>query len=108
MEGHIDSLVVAVWRLSRRWKVKTLLAGPSPTSPMERRLPTPPYTQGFRIFMPIQRQHKEREHLINCCIIPLQDGMIGYLKREGGTRALHLVSMSMFMQASASMAPHTV
>jgi len=38
--GHIDILVVAV-RLSRRWKVKTLLAGPSPTSPMKRRLPTP-------------------------------------------------------------------
>ncbi len=27
--------------LSRRWKVKTLLAGPSPTSPMRRRLPNP-------------------------------------------------------------------
>ncbi len=39
--GHIDILVVAVRRLSRRWKVKTLLAGPSPTSPMKRRLPTP-------------------------------------------------------------------
>jgi len=24
-----------------RWKVKTLLVGPSPTSPMRRRLPTP-------------------------------------------------------------------
>ena len=34
-------LVVAVRRLSRRWKVKTLLAGLSPTSPMKRRLPTP-------------------------------------------------------------------
>jgi len=34
-------LVVAVRRLSRRWKVKTLLAGSSPTSPMRRRLPTP-------------------------------------------------------------------
>jgi len=34
-------LVVVVRRLSRRWKVKTLLAGPSPTSPMRRRLPTP-------------------------------------------------------------------
>jgi hypothetical protein len=33
--GHIDILVVAVRRLSRRWKVKTLLAGPSPTSPMK-------------------------------------------------------------------------
>jgi len=31
--GHIDILVVAVRRLSRRWKVKTLLAGP--TSPMK-------------------------------------------------------------------------
>jgi len=39
--GHIDILVVAVRRLSRRWKVETLLAGPSPTSPMKRRLPTP-------------------------------------------------------------------
>ncbi len=39
--GHIDISVVAVRRLSRRWKVKTLLAGPSPTSPMRRRLPTP-------------------------------------------------------------------
>ncbi len=38
--GHIDILVVAVRRLSRRWKVKTLLAGPSPTSSMKRRLPT--------------------------------------------------------------------
>ncbi len=39
--SHI--LVVVVWKLStsRRWKVKTLLAGPSPTSPMRRRLPTP-------------------------------------------------------------------
>jgi len=33
--GHIDILVVVVRRLSRRWKVKTLLAGPSPTSPIE-------------------------------------------------------------------------
>jgi hypothetical protein len=33
--GHIDILVVSVRRLSRRWKVKTLLAGPSPTSPMK-------------------------------------------------------------------------
>jgi len=33
--GHIDILVVAVRRLSRRWKVKTLLAGPSHTSPMK-------------------------------------------------------------------------
>ncbi len=39
--GHIGILVVVVRRLSRRWKVKTLLAGPSPTSPMRRRLPTP-------------------------------------------------------------------
>ena len=38
--GHIDILVVVVRRLPRRWKVKTLLAGPSPTSPMRRRLPT--------------------------------------------------------------------
>ncbi len=33
--GHIDILVVVVRRLSRRWKVKTLLAGPGPTSPMK-------------------------------------------------------------------------
>jgi len=33
--GHIGILVVVVRRLSRRWKVKTLLAGPSPTSPMK-------------------------------------------------------------------------
>jgi len=33
--GHIDILVVAVRRLSRRWKLKTRLAGPSPTSPMK-------------------------------------------------------------------------
>ncbi len=39
--GHIGILVVVVRRLSRRWKVKTPLAGPSPTSPMRRRLPTP-------------------------------------------------------------------
>jgi len=32
--GHIGILVVAVRRLSR-WKVKTRLAGPSPTSPMK-------------------------------------------------------------------------
>jgi len=36
--GLIDILVVVVRRLPRRWKVKT---GPSPTSPMRRRLPTP-------------------------------------------------------------------
>ncbi len=39
--GAFDILVVVVRRLSRRWKMKTLLAGPSPTSPMRRRLPTP-------------------------------------------------------------------
>jgi len=41
--GAYSILVVAVRRLSRRWKMKTLLAGPSPrtTSPMRRRLPTP-------------------------------------------------------------------
>ncbi len=33
--GHIDILVVVVRRLSRRWKLKTRLAGPSPTSPMK-------------------------------------------------------------------------
>ncbi len=36
---HIDILiVVVVRRLSRRWKVKTLLAGPSPTSPMKAKI----------------------------------------------------------------------
>jgi len=35
-----DILVVVVRRLSRMWKVKTLLAGPSPVSPMRRRLPS--------------------------------------------------------------------
>ena len=39
---HIGILVVVVRRLYlRRWKAKTLLAGPSPTSPIRRRLPTP-------------------------------------------------------------------
>jgi len=38
--GHIDILIVAVRRLSGR---KTLLAGPSPTSPMKRRLLFPTY-----------------------------------------------------------------
>ncbi len=35
--GHIDILVVVVVVVRRlsRWKVKTLLAGPSPTSPMK-------------------------------------------------------------------------
>ncbi len=33
--GHIGILVVVVRRLSRRWKVKTRLAGPSPISPMK-------------------------------------------------------------------------
>ncbi len=45
--GHIDIMVVAVRRLSRRWKVKILLAGPSPTSPMKRRLPTPLFPTGL-------------------------------------------------------------
>jgi hypothetical protein len=40
--GHIDILVVAVRRLSRRWKVKTLLAGPSPTSPMKAKITISP------------------------------------------------------------------
>jgi hypothetical protein len=35
---HIGILVVAVRRLSRRWKVKTLLAGPSSTSPMKAKI----------------------------------------------------------------------
>ncbi len=48
--GHIDILVVAVRRLSRRWKVKTLLAGPSPTSPMKRRLPTPLFPTYDRLY----------------------------------------------------------
>ncbi len=38
--GHIDILVVGYLRVGG-WKVKTLLAGLSPTSPMKRRLPTP-------------------------------------------------------------------
>ena len=33
--GHIDILVVAVRSLSRSEQVKTLLAGPSPISPMK-------------------------------------------------------------------------
>jgi len=51
--GHIDILVVAVRRLSRRWKVKTLLAGSSPTSPMRRRLPTPLFPTGLTCLMPL-------------------------------------------------------
>ncbi len=34
-------LLLGCYLFRRRWKVKTLLAGPSPTSPMRRRLPTP-------------------------------------------------------------------
>ncbi len=37
--GHIDILVVAVRSLSRSEQVKTLLAGPSPISPMKADLP---------------------------------------------------------------------
>ncbi len=33
--GHIDIMVEAVRSLSRSEQVKTLLAGPSPTSPMK-------------------------------------------------------------------------
>jgi len=40
--GHIGILVVVVRRLSRRWKVKTLLAGPSPTSPMKAKITISP------------------------------------------------------------------
>ncbi len=43
--GHIDILVVAIRRLSRRWKVKSLLAGPSPTSPMRRGYQLPYFQQ---------------------------------------------------------------
>ncbi len=39
--GHLVYGVEAVRSLSRSEQVKTLLAGPSPTSPMRRRLPTP-------------------------------------------------------------------
>jgi hypothetical protein len=45
--GHIDILVVAVRRLSRRWKVKTLLAGPSPTSPMKAEITISPISNRF-------------------------------------------------------------
>jgi hypothetical protein len=44
--GHIDILIVAVRRLSGR---KTLLAGPSPTSPMKRRLLFPTYVGSVKI-----------------------------------------------------------
>jgi len=41
--GHIDNLVIAVRRLSRRWKVKTLIAGPlSPTLPYGNQSPHGP------------------------------------------------------------------
>jgi len=46
--GHIDILVVAVRRLSRRWKVKTLLAGPSPTSPMKAEITISPISNTFK------------------------------------------------------------
>jgi hypothetical protein len=42
--GHIDILVVAVRSLSRSEQVKTLLAGPSPISPMKAEI-TIPYFQ---------------------------------------------------------------
>jgi len=45
--GHIDILVVVVRRLSRRWKVKTLLAGPSPTSPMKAEITVSPISNRF-------------------------------------------------------------
>ena len=44
--GHIGILVVAVRRLSRR-KVKTLLAGPSPTSPMKAKITISPISNTF-------------------------------------------------------------
>ena len=44
--GHIDILIVAVRRLSGR---KTLLAGPSPISPMKRRLLFPTYVGSVKI-----------------------------------------------------------
>ncbi len=33
--GHIDILVIAVRRLSRRWKVKNPTSGPQPYQPYE-------------------------------------------------------------------------
>jgi hypothetical protein len=45
--------VEAVRSLSRSEQVKTLLAGPSPTSPMRRRLPTPLFPTELSV-MPIK------------------------------------------------------
>jgi hypothetical protein len=41
--------VVAVRRLSRRWKVKTLLAGPSPTSPMKAEITISPISNKHNV-----------------------------------------------------------
>ncbi len=46
--GHIGILVVAVRRLSRTWKVKTLLAGPSPTSPMKAEITISPISNRWK------------------------------------------------------------
>jgi hypothetical protein len=52
--GHVDILVVVVVRrLFRRWKVKTLLAGPSPTSPtspMKAEITISPISNIYRAF----------------------------------------------------------
>ncbi len=49
--GHIGISVVAVRKLSRRWKVNTQLAGPSPTSPMKAEITISPisniYLEGW-------------------------------------------------------------
>jgi len=43
--GHIDILVVAVRSLSRSQQVKTLLAGPSPISPMKAEITISPISK---------------------------------------------------------------
>jgi len=52
IRGHIDILVVAVRRLSRRWKAKTLLAGPSPTSPMKAKITISPISNSRNTLFP--------------------------------------------------------
>ncbi len=44
--GHIGILVVAVRRLSRRWKVKTLL-GPQPYQPCEAEVTNSPISNKY-------------------------------------------------------------
>jgi hypothetical protein len=58
--GHIDILVVVVRRLSRRWKVKTLLAGPSPTSPMKAEITISPISNTLK---PLQEKSDSASHL---------------------------------------------